>query len=190
MKKSKKEQLRLVATYLHEKQLSDNKAPANTLAEGNIVAYFDGACEPKNPGGNMGIGATIRCNGKEVFTHSQFVKAGPRNSNNVAEYMAFESILDFILKNAWQKRSFTIYGDSKLVINQMFSTWKMNGGFYIPFALRCKEKIKQVREAGNRINGIWIRREQNGYADELSKAELINNNVEFRIQPLSMDHSK
>ena len=156
---------------------------------GNLVAYFDGACEPRNPGGNMGIGATIRQGGKELFRYSNFVPEGPTNSNNVAEYMAFEAILDFAIQNKWEGQKFTIYGDSKLVIEQLFGTWKMKGGFYMPYAKRCIEKLQQLRAANNRINGIWIRREQNGYADELSKAELVNRNIKFKIQPLHLDPS-
>lgn len=153
---------------------------------GNIVAYFDGACEPRNPGGNMGIGSTIRNQGQELFQYSVFVPAKPSNSNNVAEYMAFEAILDFIISNSkrFVTRTIAIYGDSKLVIEQMFGSWQMRGGFYVPFAKRCIEKLQLIHSKHNMtINGIWIRREQNGYADELSKRELINHNVEFRIQP-------
>jgi|SRR5690606_7048816 len=158
-----------------------------THNNGNIVCYFDGACEPKNPGGNMGIGATIRQGGKELFRHSSFVKAGPTNSNNVAEYMAFEEILNFFL-NTPNKEPLviTIYGDSKLVINQMFGRWNIKFGYYVPFARSCMAKLEQLRKH-HKVNGIWIRREQNSYADELSKAELINHNVQFKIQPLSLN---
>lgn len=157
--------------------------------KGNIVAYFDGACEPRNPGGNLGIGATIRQGGKELFKHSSFVKEKPSNTNNVAEYMAFEAILDFFLeKSGFVQRTITIYGDSRLVIEQMFGTWKIKGGYYFPYAKRCIEKLNILRSFC-KVNGIWIRREQNGYADELSKAELINHNVQFKIQPLTLNPS-
>lgn len=155
--------------------------------QGNIVAYFDGACEPKNPGGNLGIGATIRQAGKELFAYSAFVPASSCNSNNVAEYMAFEAILDFIIEHNWQDQRVTVYGDSKLVVEQMFGTWRMKYGFYIPYAKRCRAKLSLLEKAGIKINGIWIPREQNKYADELSKAELVNHNVQFKIQPLTLN---
>ena len=190
MKLSKRRQKELAAQYLQRSVTQRNQAPATSISEGNLVAYFDGCCEPKNPGGNMGMGAVLRCNGKELFSYSHFVKAKSSNTNNVAEYMAFEAILDFILKSKYEKRSFTIYGDSKLVIEQMFGTWNMKGGLYIPYAQSCKLKIQQVRDQGNRINGIWIPRTQNNYADELSKAQLINNGIEFKIQPLYSEAAK
>ncbi len=158
--------------------------------EGNICCWFDGACEPRNPGGNMGIGACIRVGSKEVFSHSQFVGANYDNSNNVAEYMGFEAILDFIALQGWEGRSVTIFGDSKLVIEQQFGNWRMKGGRYMEYAKTCVKKLKALKDAGVKITGIWIPRTQNQYADELSKAELINNNVQFKIQPLSLDPSK
>ena len=154
---------------------------------GNLVAYFDGACEPKNPGGNLGIGATIRHAGKEIFRHSSFVKAAHGNTNNIAEYMAIEAIFDFMLQNAWAGEEVTIYGDSKLVIEQLFGRWTINRGFYVKYAVRCRQKLNSLRGRGLRITGILIRREQNKYADELSKAELINHNVTFKIQPLTLN---
>jgi ribonuclease HI len=180
MKKSKQQQREDLSRYNADQQKTNE-------LKGNFVAYFDGACEPRNPGGNMGVGATIRNAGKELFQYSTFVAAARNNTNNVAEYMAFEAILDFLHENPI--KDITIYGDSNLVIEQMFGIWKMKSGFYIPFAKRCKDKIAFLRSTGMKINGIWIRREQNTYADELSKRELINHNVQFKIQPLSLNPS-
>jgi ribonuclease HI len=184
MKHSNKKQRQLAAEYLARQRKNGNSM------EGNIIGYFDGACEPKNPGGNMGVGSCIRVAGKELFSNSKFVKAHYCNSNNVAEYMAFESILDFIITEKWRDRSITIYGDSKLVIEQQFGSWRIKDGFYVDYARRCKQKVIMLKDYGIKITGIWIHREQNKYADELSKAELINNNVQFQIQPLSLDSSK
>lgn len=36
-----------------------------------IKCYFDGACEPINPYGNMGIGAVILKDNDELFKHSE-----------------------------------------------------------------------------------------------------------------------
>jgi len=178
MKHNRKKQRELAREYLANQRKNGNSM------EGNIIGYFDGACEPKNPGGNMGIGACIRRAGEEIFSTSQFVNEHFRNSNNVAEYMAFESILDYMLVQYWQGLTITIYGDSNLVIEQQFGTWKIKQGFYVEYAQRCKKKIEMLKERNMKIAGIWIPRAQNKYADELSKAELIKNNVQFQIQPL------
>jgi len=149
-----------------------------------FVAHFDGCCEPVNPGGNMGVGAVIKQNGKKLFQYSHFIRAKPHNTNNVAEYLGMEAILDFIISNEWEGRILTVYGDSKLVIEQLFGTWKVRGGLYVPFFVSCKNKLAQARAMNNSIDGIWIPREQNFDADTLSKQELIDNNVQFKLQKL------
>jgi ribonuclease HI len=176
MKKSKQKEL--VRKYQQEQFQSLSKA--NDL----ITCYFDGATEPINPGGNMGIGATIRKDGIELFRNSGFIKANELNSNNVAEYLAFESILDFFLAKNIQSETIYIFGDSKLVINQMSGMWKIRFGLYVTSAKRCWDKLQKLKRQ-KKVFLFWIPRDENHYADELSKAELINHNVQFRIQPLS-----
>lgn len=178
---NRKKQRELVQRYQDEQK-------QQSKVNSTIVGYFDGACEPKNPGGNMGIGACLKIAGVEVFSHSSFVKAKKDNSNNVAEYMAFETLLDWLQSNDVQQTKIHICGDSKLVIEQMQGHWQIKFGFYVPYALRCKEKMKGLRE-NNKLSFVlqWIPRTQNSYADELSKSELINHNVQFKIQPLTLN---
>jgi ribonuclease HI len=147
-----------------------------------LICFFDGACEPKNPGGNMGWGWHVSGNGNEIFEYSNFLPADHDNSNNVAEYLAFEELLDFLFANGLhQQHHIEIYGDSKLVINQMFSNWQMHGGYYVPVAQRCLKKLSLFNR--RLVSGQWVPRTKNNKADELSKRELIKHNVEFRIQP-------
>lgn len=170
--------------YLPCEDIKANTVQAPCEPAPVIVGYFDGCCEPTNPGGNMGIGATLRCGGEEIFRHSKFVPKDWDNSNNVAEYMAFESILDFLEAGNFQERQVHICGDSKLVIMQMLGLWRIKFGRYVPWADRCMKKLTVLKERKLSFTLEWIPRGQNWYADELSKAELLKNNVEMRIQPL------
>jgi len=150
-----------------------------------IEAWFDGCCEPKNPGGFAGYGAVVLDHGNKIWEMSGFLDKSPKTSNNVAEYMAFIQILEFLLKDGLNKRTITVRGDSRLVLYQMFEDpeirkpWRIKKGFYIPYA----RKAEKLLENFNKIRCEWIPREENGIADELSKAELIKRNVEFKIQP-------
>lgn len=148
-----------------------------------IKAWFDGCCEPVNPGGVASFGAIIFNEEQKIWECSQifYPQKGKEKetSNNVAEYSGFLAILEYLLKNNLEKEKIQIYGDSNLVIQQMFGTWKMRQGFYIPIALKAQKLLKKFKN----IKGSWIPREQNGLADELSKAELIKAGIEFRIQP-------
>jgi ribonuclease HI len=149
-----------------------------------IEAYFDGCCEPVNPGGTASYGAVIFVDGERVWECSElFVPVHGKEkhtSNNVAEYSGFLSILEWLLANNLDAMPARIHGDSKLVIEQMLGNWRMKKGFYIPVAKKAKETLKKFRKQPKLI---WIPREKNDIADELSKAELKKAGVEFRIQP-------
>jgi len=143
-----------------------------------IVCFFDGACEPRNPGGNMGLGAVIYINGKEIDSYSYFVAAHETNTSNVAEYGALTWLLKTLLAMQLNEKVINIYGDSKLVIMQMTGRWRIKFGYYVEYALECKELIKSFKN----LSLKWIPREQNTFADQLSKGEMISNNCEFKIQ--------
>lgn len=151
-----------------------------------IKAYFDGCCEPINPGGTASFGAVIFVDGKRVWECSRLFipKSGKEKetSNNVAEYSGFKAILDWILEQNAQNEKIVICGDSNLVIQQMFGTWRIKQGYYVRIALQCEKLLERFPQ----IEGHWIPREENGIADELSKAELVKAGVEFRIQPLEI----
>ncbi len=149
-----------------------------------IKGYFDGACEPINPYGNMGLGAVLLKDNEVIFKHSEFVPASKHNSNNVAEYMALEKILIYIRDTTLIEQKIFIYGDSKMVIMQMKGTWRIKNGIYVKTAKVCQCILKEIEhEIGKNIVFNWIPRELNQLADDLSKAKMIENEVEFKIQP-------
>lgn len=152
-----------------------------------ITCYFDGCCEPTNPGGNMGLGAWAHFGSDQLFEHSEMIRAKFTNSNNVAEYMAFEKLLIWL--STEDKlidicgRDVIIYGDSKLVIMQMQKLWKIKGGRYVNIANECFKQLTFVKDLGFKVSLEWIPREENDRADDLSKKHLLQNGVVFRLQP-------
>lgn len=150
---------------------------------GPFTAYFDGCCEPTNPGGHASYGAVIYERGARVWECSElFVPTKGKEtetSNNVAEYSGFLAILNWFVGQKLTAAHITIQGDSMLVIKQCFGAWKIRKGHYKPLALAAREMVKRFPN----LKGKWIPREMNGVADELSKAELVKAGVEFRIQP-------
>lgn len=138
--------------------------------------FFDGAIA-KNPGGKMGWGAIILKNGEEVLCEFGGEKEDDSNSNNVAEYCGLELILDYLLKA--EKGQIEIYGDSMMVIKQMIGRYRLHEDkLYYDKGIVCKEKMTKVRELHKfkqlKTNPYlsWIPREENTYADELSKRGL------------------
>lgn len=135
-----------------------------------IEIWFDGACEPKNPGGHIGFGAVIR-DDKDNLDHviAGYMGMSEENSNNVAEYQALIAALKWLRAENLHREEIICYGDSQLVINQMFGSWGVKQGLYVPYAHSC---ARILQPDFPRISGKWIPREQNIEADDLSKLEL------------------
>ena len=124
-------------------------------------SYFDGACEPKNPGGKMGMGIYIT-DGVKEFGNNTFVDTKPENTNNIAEYSAFIMILE-LMKNKTDCK-IEIFGDSMLVVNQMNGEWQIKHGAYREYALVAVIKLSNLQRQ-NKVTITWIPREQNEKAD-------------------------
>lgn len=146
-----------------------------------IEGYFDGVCEPQNPGGYAAWGALVKVDGERVWEEGGYCGVGPAMSNNVAEYSAVIAVLKHI---APIRGSVVVRGDSKLVVMQLMGRWRIHGGLYVPFYNEAMALLDKEREArqGN-IKLVWIPRDQNGECDVLSKGVLHAMGVQFRIQP-------
>jgi ribonuclease HI len=134
----------------------------------NVTIYFDGACEPRNPGGVATGGWIILGDGDEPLDGGccEFCR-GPSATNNVAEYRALESALQKISESGLPVDRLMIHGDSKLVINQLLGSWRCNKEHLAELRDRCKEWITKINP--KRLELAWIPREQNEEADALSR---------------------
>lgn len=144
-----------------------------------VECWYDGAVEPINPGGHGGGGYIVKINGKEIHRGQIYFPPGPEISNNVAEYSGIRELLKWLIKTKRTNQPVLVRGDNMMSVMQMAGKWKAKRGRYIPLYLECRELAKQFRN----ITFMWIPREQNGEADEISKTALKDHNVEFRIQP-------
>ena len=127
--------------------------------------FFDGACEPTTPGGNMGAGIVI-VNGKAKIKDNIFVPASPENTCNVAEYMALIRVLELMADK--KNCNIKIYGDSMLVIEQMNDNWMIKNGAYKNWAIWAKRLLTNLKKE-NDVSVSWICRDLNSEADEQSK---------------------
>jgi ribonuclease HI len=153
----------------------------------DIRGWFDGCCEPTNPGGYAAWGALVKIGDQEVYADGGYCGHDKTMSNNVAEYSGFVAVLTEALKYPGQ---IMIRGDSRLVICHLSAEasrnlgysgkWKVNGGFYMPYHLKAKELYEANKE---RITLRWISREENSVCDYLSKKVLKEMGVVFKIQP-------
>ena len=149
---------------LKNKHLS-HRDEQEEIIEGSIIqAWFDGACGPRNPGGNMGMGAIVQFEDRCDYRYEGEVK-NFNNSNNVAEYKAFLLVMDML--KGIRNKNIVINGDSNLVVQQMSNRWRIKDGMYKHSALKALEEVIILKKNNNIIIN-WIPREQNSDADELS----------------------
>jgi hypothetical protein len=96
----------------------ENVTDAPAQAKETYLAWFDGACEPFNPGGTATFGAIIKDKDGTVLSKEHgVVGKGEAMSNNVAEYAGVRHVLKYLASRAPGRA--TIHGDSNLVINQL-----------------------------------------------------------------------
>ena len=134
--------------------------------------YFDGACV--NPGGHIGAGVHI-IEGKKDTTAlyiNEYTPANPGNSSNVAEYIALINLLEIMSDKI--DCTIEIFGDSRLVVNQMNKQWKIKEGLYKSYAVRCLNLFTELRSR-NKVSIRWISRDFNTIADAQSKKAISDN---------------
>jgi len=107
----------------------------------NVCLYFDGACEPVNPGGVATWGFVIKDDDGDVLDAGHgVVGEGEGMTNNVAEYHALGHGLKALAKLG-QVEHLTAYGDSKLVVNQIIGEWQCNKPHLVKLKERCHRLI-------------------------------------------------
>jgi len=135
---------------------------------GIYVAYFDGLCEPKNPGGVATYGLLVRNEGKTVFEDSGLAFAKPwtgEASNNVAEYSAAIHALEWLKKNGLQHSSIVLKGDSRLIINQLKGKFKVKA----PRIVELHRRASRLLSEFSNLRLEWVDRSKNSEADRLSR---------------------
>ena len=143
----------------------------NTLNSSDelLVGYFDGASRG-NPG-LAGAGAWISDRSEKVIWENS-MKLGEK-TNNEAEYHALINLLKELNKRGVTKAE--IYGDSKLVIEQMSGKWQVKEPRLIELFKQAKYLTKEMS-----LTYKWIPREKNSYADRLSNKAIDNCNTSIK----------
>jgi ribonuclease HI len=134
-----------------------------------LYVYFDGLCEPKNPGGIATYGIIIqKDNGETIHEESGLADAKPWSdeaSNNVAEYSAVVRALEWLDKNGKHDTPIILRGDSRLIINQLKGEFKVK-------SLRIIELYDNAKKLLSRFKNLrmeWVDRDRNQEADRLSR---------------------
>lgn len=135
-----------------------------------LELYFDGACEPSNPGGYMVWAWVLYMGGKMEFSDAGIIKPAPANTNNVAEYLALYYGLEQALccrEGDDKYPGLIIRGDSQLVCKQIANEWRVKHPRLQSAHAKCLELLTG-KLAPYHVE--WIPREKNSEADELGRA--------------------
>jgi ribonuclease HI len=131
-----------------------------------IEVYFDGLCQPINPGGISCYAFIVKSDGRII--HSDYGVAGKPfsedSTNNVAEYTALAKALQWLLANDFSSSKVEIKSDSQLVVNQMTGYYKVKARRILPLykqVLLLKAKFQNIQIK-------WIPRDKNREADRLT----------------------
>lgn len=133
-----------------------------------IEIYTDGLSEPENPGiGTFGF--VVYRDGKELTRGHGF--DGYPVSNNHAEYAGLVKALQTVERLA--EEEVVVRSDSKMLVNQMAGRWRVSKrAFRDRSEATYVDKFLEARELASkfpRITFVWVPREQNFLADELSR---------------------
>ena len=127
--------------------------------------YFDGASRG-NPG-DASYGAVLY-NSKCEIVDECYGKLTGKSTNNQAEYAAILNGLKMAKRN--NVTQLEIYGDSKLIIEQMCKRWKVkNEGLRLYYDV-CEDLVREFEN----VSFIHVKRNLNTYADMLANKALDN----------------
>ncbi|MCI4353313.1 MAG: ribonuclease HI family protein [Thermoplasmata archaeon] len=134
----------------------------------DVHVHFDGACQPPGGGGVATYGLTVQGGGFSYEEKGLAVPPGsPRATNNVAEYAGAIRSLEWLHEQGYSG-PVRVLGDSQLVIRQMNGEYRVRA----PHLKEYQAHLRRLADSFERIDFVWIPREANARADELSKEAL------------------
>jgi hypothetical protein len=88
---------------LQQKKLFDDSRNSN---EKEIQVYFDGLCQPVNPGGTACFAFIVKKD--DNIIHSEYGLAAHNSTNNVAEYTGIIKALEWLITNNYQTKALSL----------------------------------------------------------------------------------
>jgi len=131
-----------------------------------VQIHFDGLCEPKNPEGIPVYAFIVSDSDSGTVLGQEAGLAGEPWSkdatHNLAEYTAAVKAVKWV-KGHFPTKELLIYGDSKLVINQLNQIYKVKSPRMLPL---YNELVSYLE--GLSWKAVWVPREENLDADKLA----------------------
>lgn len=146
--------------------------------------YFDGSCQPCNPGGHACFGWILLApDGSQYKSGNGYICSGDGATNNVAEYWGLIAGLDY-MKRSRLKGNLKCFGDSLLVVNQISNRWKCKKSHLRKLRDEVRDLLSIVSHCWS-LN--WIPRDENQEADFLSTSVLIPIGAQIKASKKQMN---
>lgn len=144
------------------------------MQNNSLMLFFDGSCEPSNPGGYACWAWLARSpKGNRLREAYGCLGQGEGMSNNKAEYEAVIQALTYTCTKAQmlaeREMGVTVYGDSQLVIRQILGEYRARQPHLMELRGEVLALVEQLAQAGVPCEFVWIPREQNMDADALTR---------------------
>jgi ribonuclease HI len=147
----------------------ESKLPrGRAILPAEVHVHFDGACQPPLGGGVATYGFTVEGPGLHYDEKGLAVPPWtPRATNNVAEYTGAIRALEWLREKGYSG-PLRVMGDSQLVIRQVQGQYRVKAPHLVTYHARLLRLAAQFEQ----VDWVWIPREANARADELSKEAL------------------
>ena len=131
-----------------------------------IEIYFDGLCQPINPGGIACYAFVVKSDGKTIYSdYGLATEPFSRDStNNVAEYTGLAKALEWLVENNLISDKVEINSDSQLIVNHLRGLYKVKAKRIIPLY----QKVLVLKSKFHDLQIHWVPREGNKEADMLT----------------------
>jgi ribonuclease HI len=128
-----------------------------------IICNVDGSCRI-NPHGEIGYAYIINFESDEPIEYFNSEPSKYGNTSVVAEYKAFNALLEKLIELNLCKAEIEIRTDSMMLYRQFMGYMKARKGHYLPFSKEASRLMKRFFA----LNVIWVSRDENQDADDLA----------------------
>ena len=131
-----------------------------------IEIYFDGLCQPINPGGIACYAFVVKSDGKTIYSDHGLATEpfSPDSTNNVAEYTGLAEALEWLVENNLISDKVEINSDSQLIVNHLRGLYKVKAKRIMPLY----QKVLALKSKFHDVQIHWVPREKNKEADMLT----------------------
>lgn len=130
-----------------------------------VVIKFDGGCFGNGRADAKAYCAWIVCKGKvELGRSGGVIRVAGRPTNNVAEWEGLLQALRWAGANDLLRCKVVIYGDSRLVVEQVSGRWRAKCPRMAGYAACCRKLL-----SGADWKAKWVPRSENAEVDRLAK---------------------